>query len=138
MIKYALICGADHTFEGWFGSSADYEAQHAQGLLGCPVCGATDVRKAIMAPRVVTSEHRVAAADEQKARILAARAHIAQTFTYVGDGFADEVRAMHTGEAEERPVYGEVSLADAKALLDDGVAIAPLPEMLSPRQPIKH
>ena len=52
MIKYALACDHEHGFEGWFGSSGDYDDQHAKGLLECPVCGSKAVRKAIMAPAV--------------------------------------------------------------------------------------
>ena len=52
MIKYALICPAEHTFEGWFGASADFDDQAARGLLECPVCGDTTVAKALMAPRI--------------------------------------------------------------------------------------
>ena len=49
MIKYALVCSAGHDFEGWFGASADYDDQAARGLLECPVCGASEVKKQIMA-----------------------------------------------------------------------------------------
>ena len=52
MIKYALVCSAGHDFEGWFGASADYDDQAARGLLECPVCGASEVKKQIMAPAV--------------------------------------------------------------------------------------
>ena len=52
MIKYALVCENAHEFEGWFGSSADYDAQAAKGLLECPMCATKSVRKQIMAPTV--------------------------------------------------------------------------------------
>ena len=44
MIRYALACEHDHAFEGWFGSSADYDDQAGRGLLECPVCGSKAVR----------------------------------------------------------------------------------------------
>ena len=124
MVKYALECDAGHAFEGWFSSSADCDSPH--------------VHKAIMAPRVTTSRRKAQAATELQRKIEAARQHIAQTFTYVGSDFADEVRAMHSGDTEERPVYGEATASDVAALLQEGMPIAPLPEMLSPRQPLKH
>jgi len=31
VIKYALACAAGHPFEGWFGSSTDYDDQSARG-----------------------------------------------------------------------------------------------------------
>ena len=52
MIAFDLRCGADHVFEGWFRSSADYEDQRARSLIPCPICGATEVTKAVMAPNV--------------------------------------------------------------------------------------
>lgn len=50
MIRYALICQREHAFEGWFGSSADFDDQRARGLLECPLCASKAVRKQIMAP----------------------------------------------------------------------------------------
>ncbi|MEL6871882.1 MAG: DUF1178 family protein [Pseudomonadota bacterium] len=52
MIRYALICSEQHTFESWFSNSAAFDAQAARGLVSCPVCGTTDVRKSLMAPNV--------------------------------------------------------------------------------------
>jgi hypothetical protein len=53
MIIFDLRCGGQgHVFEAWFGSTDDYEAQAARGLVSCPICGATEIDKAPMAPRV--------------------------------------------------------------------------------------
>ena len=53
MIIFDLKCTAQgHVFEAWFGSNEDYEAQHARGLVACPICGATALEKAPMAPAV--------------------------------------------------------------------------------------
>src|SRR3546814_49456 len=53
MIVFELKCyDRGHVFEGWFGSSADYEKQRASGMIACPVCGDTQVRKAVMSPAV--------------------------------------------------------------------------------------
>ena len=62
MIKYQLKCagGCDCEFEGWFRDSADFDAQSEAGLLECPQCGSSEVRKAIMAPAVVRSSKRSA------------------------------------------------------------------------------
>ncbi|WP_420413325.1 DUF1178 family protein [Roseibium sp.] len=58
MIKYTLICDAPHTFEGWFRNSDDFDAQCARGLVMCPVCNSTDVKKGLMAPAVSTSRKK--------------------------------------------------------------------------------
>ena len=52
MIRYALACDKAHAFESWFPSSSAYDAQRAQGLLTCPLCGSAEVEKQIMAPSV--------------------------------------------------------------------------------------
>jgi hypothetical protein len=48
-------------------------------------------------------------------------------FDYVGDRFAAEARAIHEGASEERGIYGEATPAEVKALVADGVPVAPLP-----------
>lgn len=53
MIVFDLICrDGGHQFEGWFGSSADYEEQQKAGLIDCPSCGCKAISKAVMAPNV--------------------------------------------------------------------------------------
>jgi hypothetical protein len=58
MIHYALRCGAGHEFDGWFRSSASFDAQAAQGLLDCPICANTAIERAIMSPRLNKGGHR--------------------------------------------------------------------------------
>jgi hypothetical protein len=134
MIKYALQCDQTHEFEGWFGSSADYDDQSARGLVECPVCGSHGVSKQIMAPAVAgTKAQRAAPAPDPKMRemMMAAmgevRRHVEDNFDYVGDAFAKEARAIHEGKSEERGIYGEASPTEVKALVEDGVRVAPLP-----------
>jgi hypothetical protein len=47
-----LQCRSGHSFEGWFGSQDDYEAQQSQGLLTCPVCNDSEITKKLSAPRL--------------------------------------------------------------------------------------
>ena len=133
MIKYALSCAAGHAFEGWFGSSADYDDQSERGLLSCPVCGEARVSKQIMAPAVAGTKAQrgldaPAAGREMFMEALqAVRAHVEDNFDYVGDSFAREARAIHDGRSEARGIYGEASPKEVKALVEDGVPVAPLP-----------
>ncbi len=46
---------------------------------------------------------------------------------YVGPKFAAEARKMHDGDAPTRAIFGEANPAEAKALIEDGVPILPLP-----------
>jgi hypothetical protein len=131
VIKYALTCTNDDDFEGWFDSSAAYDDQEARGLITCPVCGSAEVRKAPMAPAVARTREGAA---EIAARV---RAHIRDTFDYVGDGFAKEARAIHDGDAPDRPIWGEATPDEAKSMADDGLPVAPLPAPLAPVPPRK-
>jgi len=47
-----LQCARMHTFEGWFGSEEDYQSQRERGLVACPLCANTEVRKLPSAPRL--------------------------------------------------------------------------------------
>ena len=134
MIKYSLHCGDGHDFEGWFRSSDDFDEQAAAGRLECPVCGTSDVRKAIMAPAVARgrgrngAESRMAEIRAQMAEAAGkARAYVEKNFDYVGESFPEEARRIHYGETEPRAVYGEASRDEARSLIEEGVAVAPLP-----------
>jgi hypothetical protein len=161
MIKYALRCENTHTWDAWFPSISGYDDQHRRGLVDCPYCGTTIVEKAPMAPSIVSSRsdkpapHQaatpstennalpVATNDESfsltlpepvKAILAEMKERIEKTYDYVGDTFAREVRAMHEGETQERLVYGEATLAEVKALVEDDIPVAPLPALASPRR----
>lgn len=141
MIVFDLQCGSQgHVFEAWFGSTADYEAQRERGLVSCPMCGDQQVEKAVMAPRVgakgnqgaTEGESRmVAAAPAETKEMLRALAEMQRQILsqsdYVGDRFADEARSIHLGEAPERSIYGKATADQTRSLLEDGVAVAPLP-----------
>ena len=134
MIKYALVCGQGHLFEGWFSASADYDDQKARDLIGCPVCGTSDIAKQIMAPAVTGTRAQTGGVDaspQMRAMMMEAmgrvRAHVEENFDYMGDRFADEARAIHEGRSEERGIYGEATPNEVRDLVQDGVPVAPLP-----------
>ncbi|MEE4350697.1 MAG: DUF1178 family protein [Pacificimonas sp.] len=52
---------------------------------------------------------------------------------YVGGKFADEARAMHYGEQDHRPIYGETGPEEAKALREEGIPATPLLFPVRPR-----
>ena len=141
MIRYALVCEAEHPFEAWFGSSTDYDGQLARGLVECPFCASRDVRKQIMAPALAGTKARSEPSPEAQAKMRSmmmetmgkVRAHVESTFDYVGDTFAREARAIHEGRSEERGIYGEASPREVKALAEDGVKVAPLPPAAAPK-----
>jgi hypothetical protein len=112
-------------------------------VVACPECDSHKVTKQIMAPAVRTSERASGrgAEPEIDAETLAkefarrARAHVAENFDYVGDGFADEARAMFYGETEDRPIWGETTSEEREALQEEGVPALPLPAPFAPKPP---
>lgn len=142
MIVFDLACSGGHRFEGWFGSSDDFEGQQKRGIVTCPQCGSAEVSKAPMAPAVPKkgSQRTEPAAPRQPVanapmpremaealqRIAQAQAEALKSSTWVGDSFAEVSRAMHYGERDEAPVHGEVTAEEAKALLEEGVPVAPI------------
>lgn len=132
MIRYALACAHGHEFEGWFSASSDFDDQKARGLLECPVCGVPEVRKQIMAPAVAgTKRNTPDLPPKARAVMMEAlgkvRRHVEENFDDVGDAFAKEARAIHEGRSEDRGIYGQATPAEVKALVEDGVPVAPLP-----------
>ena len=149
MIRYALQCERGHAFESWFQGSSAYESQVKRKLVTCPACGSAKIEKAIMAPQIVSkkgreSAERVPAAPadaatpastpllmaqerELRAKIKELRDHIVKTADNVGERFPNEARKMHYGDIEHRPIYGEASPDEARALIDEGVEVTPLP-----------
>jgi hypothetical protein len=154
MIRYALRCGEGHEFEAWFAGSDAYDAQAERGLVECPVCGTTEIAKQIMAPAVSMTTREKGArpgpapshpapeatspgSKEFHEFAAKVRAHIRSTHVYVGEKFAAEARAMHEGEKDEAAIYGEATPAEAEALRDEGVPVAPLPPPFAPVPPKK-
>lgn len=137
MIRYALTCKKGCEFDAWFGSSADYDAQAAKGQIECPECGDTHVAKAPMAPAIGMARDDKRAA-WMRSMAKKARQHIAENFDYVGENFTDEARRIHEGEIDERPIWGEASIADAKEMMEEGLPVAPLPDEIAPTKPTKN
>jgi len=135
LIRYSLICDKGHDFEGWFSESGDFDRQKASGFLSCPACGSLEVSKVLMAPSVSTARqkeavHALAVTEVQKAAMATLKeavASIRANSEDVGDRFPEEARKIHYGEAEARGIIGEASIAEVKALVDEGIEIAPLP-----------
>lgn len=152
MIRYTLRCEQSHAFESWFQDSGAYDQQVRRKLVSCPVCGSAEIEKAIMAPQIVSKKGRGKAAPpvevpateapatestslmmaqerELRAKIKELRDHIVKSADNVGERFPNEARAMHYGDKEHRPIYGEASPEEARALIDEGVEVSPLPTL---------
>jgi hypothetical protein len=150
-----LQCSHQHAFEGWFASEDDFQSQLGRGLVTCPLCGDPAVQKMPSAPRLnfgavaeapATASpshelsvpaalpagpvHEVMAAagsPAAQAEFLKALRHVLANTEDVGQRFADEARAIHYGDAEQRNIRGQVSRGEAIELIEEGIEVMPLP-----------
>jgi len=143
MIKYALVCEKSHSFESWFPDSESFDRLARRGLVACPECDSIRVAKALMAPAVLGGKKTEAPAEaapanvaliddrQQRLRDLAKelRQEIMTKTDDVGRRFPDEARAIHAGEAPLRSIRGQASPEEARALLEEGVGVLPIPHV---------
>ena len=145
MIKFALRCARGHEFHSWFQSSEAFDTQVKSGLVPCPLCQVTEVTKAIMAPAVAGRgeaepaqppaqahlQTKVALLDrhdlKSRAMIDTFRKRIFAEADDVGSRFAEEARKIHNGVVPERAIHGQASIGDARALIEEGVPVLPVP-----------
>ncbi len=156
MIVFDLECrGGGHRFEGWFGSSEDFATQQQRGLVTCPQCGSSDVIKAVMAPHVGRKGNQLPVpaapasmpndapqpvaggalppeAMQALATLAQMQAEALKQSRWVGSDFASQSRAMHYGEADAETIHGQATAEEAKELLEEGIAVMPLPFPVAP------
>lgn len=144
-----LQCAHQHEFEGWFGSEDDYTSQLERGLVSCPLCGDVHIQKKLSAPRLnlragrqnaeapvapavgnsMTMSNHSTSPDlmAMQARVLHALREVMANTEDVGERFADEARAMHSGEVEHRQIRGQTSPQEALELMEEGIEVIALP-----------
>jgi len=131
-----LQCAPGHGFEGWFGSEDEFQDQLGRGLVECPVCGDAAVAKMPSAPRLNLGASEPAAPKQQvmnapsaemQAAWLQMVRHVMANTEDVGEKFAEEARKIHYGETEDRNIRGQASREETESLLEEGIAVLPLP-----------
>jgi hypothetical protein len=142
MIRYDLTCENGHAFDGWFADSAAYDKLARKKLVECTHCGSVKVEKQLMAPGIPTKSNRKAEAPiklstpptdprmrEMMQMVRELRQHVETNAENVGSNFAEEARKIHYKESEQRGIYGSASPDDAKALIEEGISVLPLPRL---------
>ncbi len=130
MIVFSLNCSdCDFSFEGWFENTKDYNKQTRKGLLTCPSCNSTQIKKGLMSPNVskksnakISKTNKSIASNVKKLKKI-----IEKEFDYVGDKFTEEAKKIKYGEVKERAIYGEASIEQTKELIDEDIDVLPLP-----------
>jgi hypothetical protein len=132
MIIFDLECGAGHVFEGWFNDLQAFEEQNAKGLIGCPYCENTDIRK-IMSPVAVKKSTPAMPVEAEKAPIDYKRLarevleYINKNFDNVGPHFAQEALKMHYQVTEKKNIRGSATVAEEKMLQKEGIEFFKIP-----------
>ena len=130
MIVFNLNCSdCTYSFEGWFENTKDYNKQIRKGLLTCPSCNSTHIKKGLMTPNVskksnskISKRNNSIASNVKKLKKI-----IEKEFDYVGDKFTEEAKKIKYGEVKERAIYGEASIEQTKELIDEDIDVLPLP-----------
>jgi hypothetical protein len=76
---------------------------------------------------------QVALLDERqqavRAMIHELHRRMVENSTDVGTRFPEEARKMHQGDTPHRSIYGQASLEEAKALVEEGIPVMPVPTL---------
>lgn len=139
-----LQCTHGHSFEGWFGSEEDFQSQLSRALVECPLCGDTAVAKKLSAPRLnlgatapEPARDVVAVQPQLQAAWMKMVRHVLANTEDVGGQFAEEARRIHYGEAAERNIRGQASREETESLLEEGIAVMPLPIPKALKEPLQ-
>ena len=108
-----LQCVQRHSFEGWFASEDDFQAQLALGLVECPLCSERNVQKLPSAPRLNLGAFAAA----QAAQPVPAHGGSAQVGAAASDASPDKNALVPvTPEAASSP-HKAASFAEQAAFL---------------------
>lgn len=154
MKVFNLACEHDHRFEGWFGSAEAFDEQLGRGVVECPVCASTAIRKMPSAPRLnLSSAHesqrpagrhepgQVAAAMPTRQQLQAiwmkVARHLADHTEDVGERFAEEARRIHYEEAPQRGIRGVATREQQAELEDEGIEVLSFPLPAAAKEPLQ-
>jgi hypothetical protein len=153
-----LQCAQHHVFEGWFGSEDDFQSQLTRGLLNCPMCGDASVTKKLSAPRLnlnaTETQPKTPSASaapelprlqdvanlepaQLQAALMKMVRHVVANTEDVGGSFPEEARKMHYGETEARNIRGHATPEETEELMDEGIAVMPLPLPDALKEPLQ-
>ena len=131
MILFNLRCLNDHNFEAWFKDSKEFKKQQKKALINCPICEDSSISKSLMTPNLgKKSNSRSTKKVINKTlinKISKFKKIVEKNFEYVGDNFTEEAKKIKYGETDNRAIYGEASIEQAKELIEEDIEFQPLP-----------
>mgnify|MGYP001119737375 CR=1 FL=1 len=131
---FDMSCTHGHRFEAWFSSLEDCDGQLARGLVVCPYCETSDVKRmptaAHIGADVSASEDadRTVSAQESVVREAAERffagvRKTAESAVDVGEDFPRQARAMYRGAMPQRLIKGMCTRKEARELVEEGIGV---------------
>lgn len=84
-------------------------------------------------PEAPHSAHAPGLSRAEQAVFMAALRHVVANTEDVGREFPEQVRRMHHGEVEAKPIRGQASAADVRALSEEGIEVLALPALTAPK-----
>ena len=130
MIAFDMECSQGHVFEGWFDNSEAFEEQNASGLVSCPYCDDSSIRKVISPVAVKKSSQDIQPAPESVDYQRLAKEvvdYITKNSEDVGAQFAAEALKIHYGVEEKRNIRGSATQEEEKTLKEEGVEFFKIP-----------
>ncbi len=130
MIVFDMECPNGHIFEGWFDSPESFEKQNSEGLVSCPYCDDTNIRRVLSPVALKKSnpggQNLPVPIDYPK---LAKEVvdYIKNNSEDVGEKFAAEALKMHYGVTEKKNIRGSSTPDEEKTLEEEGVAFFKFP-----------
>ena len=148
MVIYDLQCNQSHNFEAWFKDQNAFEKQRRLGLVQCPICGISQVKKlpsachikgsAPVQPKPQTPPPQEGPATLQKPKtdnvdpivfLKTVQKYVQDNFKNVGKGFTDQAIQMQKGEIPREPIHGTATKNDIERLDNEEVSYIPLPKL---------
>ena len=136
MIIFDLCCKQEHPFEGWFQSQDNYDKQLEQGLISCPHCGSSAIRRVPSAVHLARPANTPAPNNQLPAisawtgsldayqQLMSA---IVKNCEDVGKDFALEARKIFYMETPLRSIRGEASMEEYENLREEGIEVMCFP-----------
>ena len=131
MIIYKLICENDHQFEGWFTSNEDFENQHTQDKLSCPVCGDEGVallQTDAFVDSAISQESEIENASQNN-RLSSHQVfqhligYVTQDAEDFGNALIKKIRDFHSQQTKARSKVGNATLKGVKDSAEENIEI---------------
>ncbi|OCC15749.1 hypothetical protein DBT_0674 [Dissulfuribacter thermophilus] len=131
MIAYDLACENDHIFEAWFKDSASFEDQKEKGLIVCPICGSSNIRKHPSSFAILKGSQRNSEGNKQTDIALEilkkVQDYVINNTEDVGIKFTETALKMHYGLMEPKNIRGIATEEQEKILKDEGIDFFKIP-----------